>query len=112
MAGAGKGFELEDLLVRPGTYFNPQTEIVVIVDDSVAIDQEAFEGSDADWVLVSDEVPVDHDALDSTMEEFETTHHAGSRTKLAPGALEEDADDVLEEEDSLEPDPDPDEEEL
>ena len=41
------------MLVRPGTYFNPQTEIVVIVDDSTSIDQEifnmeAYEGSD--WV--------------------------------------------------------------
>ena len=27
--------ELEDLVVRPGTYFNPQTEVVVIVDDSL-----------------------------------------------------------------------------
>ena len=53
--------ELDDLLVRPGTYFNPQTEIVVVVDDSTSIDQEvfnmeAYEG--ADWVRISDEVPV------------------------------------------------------
>ena len=27
-------FELEDLLVRPGTYFNPQTEVLIVVDDS------------------------------------------------------------------------------
>ena len=111
MAGE-KGIDLEDLLVRPGTYFNPQTEIVVIVDDSVAIDQEVFEGSEAEWVSISDEIPVEHDALDSAMEEFGTKHHAGSRTKLAPGALEEDSDDVAEEEDDLEPDPDPDEEGL
>ena len=56
------------MLVRPGTYFNPQTEIVVIVDDSTSIDQEifnmeAYEGSD--WVRVSDEVPVDEDSLDA-----------------------------------------------
>ena len=31
--------ELDDLLVRPGTYFNPQTEVVVVVDDSSSIDQ-------------------------------------------------------------------------
>ena len=45
------------MLLRPGTYFNPQTEIVVVVDDSTSIDQEifnmeAYEGSD--WVRISD----------------------------------------------------------
>ena len=73
--------ELDDLLVRPGTYFNPQTEVVVVVDDSVSIDQEvfnmeAFEG--ADWVRVSDEVPVDSDALDTAMERFQTDATPGS----------------------------------
>ena len=34
--------ELDDLLVRPGTYFNPQTEVVVVVDDSTSIDQEVL----------------------------------------------------------------------
>ena len=74
--------ELEDLLVRPGTYFNPQTEVVVVVDDSASIDQEifnmeAYEG--ADWVRISDEVPVDSDALDTAMQKFQTHYHAGSR---------------------------------
>ena len=71
--------ELEDLLVRPGTYFNPQTEVVVVVDDSISIDQEvfnleAYEG--ADWVRVADEVPVDSDALDTAMERFQSQRHA------------------------------------
>ena len=35
-------YEVNDLLVQPGTYFNPQTEVVVIVDDSPSIDQEIF----------------------------------------------------------------------
>ena len=34
--------DVDEMLVRPGTYFNPQTEIVVIVDDSTSIDQEIF----------------------------------------------------------------------
>ena len=73
--------DLDDLLVGPGTYFNPQTEVVVVVDDSTSIDQEvfnmeAFEG--ADWVRVSDEVPVDSDALDTAMERFQTMRHAPS----------------------------------
>ena len=59
--------EVDEMLVRPGTYFNPQTEIVVIVDDSTSVDQEifnmeAYEGSD--WVRVSEDVPVDEDTLE------------------------------------------------
>ena len=93
--------ELEELVVRPGTYFNPQTEVVVIVDDSTSIDQsvfnmEAYEG--ADWVRISDEVPVDENALEEAMEEFQTHSHAGA-TPISPVALEAEVDsDVLEEE--------------
>ena len=81
--------DLEDLLVRPGTYFNPQTEVVVVVDDSTSIDQavfnmEAYEG--ADWVRVSDEVPVDSDALDTAMERFQTMRHAP--VGVSPEAIE------------------------
>ena len=56
--------DLDELLVRPGTYFNPQTEVVVIVDDSTSIDQEIFnmeEYEGVEWVRVADEVPVDED---------------------------------------------------
>ena len=85
--------ELEDLVVRPGTYFNPQTEVVVIVDDSVSLDQEifnmeAYEG--ADWVRISDEVPVDSDALDTSMEAFQTQRHAAPRDETAELELEPD----------------------
>jgi hypothetical protein len=84
--------ELDDLLVRPGTYFNPQTEVVVIVDDSASIDQEvfnmeAYEG--ADWVLISDDVPVDSDSLEATLESFQTHYHAGSRGGVSATALEQ-----------------------
>ena len=27
-------FEIDDLLIRPGTYFNPQTEVLVVGYDS------------------------------------------------------------------------------
>ena len=105
--------ELDDLLVRPGTYFNPQTEVVVVVDDSTSIDQEvfnmeAFEG--ADWVRVSDEVPVDNDALDTAMERFQSMRHAPVGVSVQATELEPDSDDLVEEEVELEPDPDPDEE--
>jgi hypothetical protein len=102
--------ELDDLLVRPGTYFNPQTEVVVVIDDSVSIDQEvfnmeAFEG--ADWVRISDEVPVDTDALDTAMERFQSLRHAPVGVAVTPTELEPDDDDLVEEEPELEPDPDP-----
>jgi hypothetical protein len=104
--------ELEELLVRPGTYFNPQTEVVVVVDDSTSIDQEvfnmeAFEG--ADWVRVSDEVPVDNDALDTAMERFQSLRHAPAGVSAQATELEPDADELVEEEDELEPDPEPEE---
>jgi hypothetical protein len=71
-------FELEELVNRPGTYFNPQTEVLVIVDDSPEIDAEIFnmeEFEGADWVLISDEVPVDEDGRDVLLQAFQT-HHA------------------------------------
>jgi hypothetical protein len=48
--------ELEDILNRPGTYFNPQTEVLIIVDDSQELDAEIFnmeEFEGADWVRIS-----------------------------------------------------------
>ena len=53
---------VEEIVTTPGMYFNPQTEVVVVHDDSIDIDaeifnMEEFEGSD--WVQVSDETPVD-----------------------------------------------------
>jgi len=80
-AGAEEGsvVEVDDLLSQPGMYFNPQTEVVVIVDDSTSIDQEvfnmeAYEG--ADWVRISDEVPIDEDGRDRILEEFQTHNHS------------------------------------
>jgi|SRR6476620_8350888 len=74
-------FDIEEMLVAPGTYFNPQTEVVVVVDDSVSIDQEIFnmepyEG--ADWVRIGDEVPVDEDRRDHVIEDFQSQNHPGT----------------------------------
>jgi hypothetical protein len=87
-----RSVELEEMLLRPGTYFNPQTEIVVIVDDSTSIDQEIFnmesyEGSD--WVRIADEVPVDEDSLGATIEEFQTHYHGGTPGSVSETALEQ-----------------------
>jgi hypothetical protein len=95
-------YELEDLLVRPGTYFNPQTEVLVVVDDSNSMDSEIFnleEFEGADWVLVSDDLPVDEAQRDVLLEEFQATWSSG-HGRRAP---------VLDEADSADDDTDLDE---
>jgi hypothetical protein len=85
--------EVDEMLVRPGTYFNPQTEIVVIVDDSTSIDQEIFNMEDyegSDWVRISDDTPVDEDSLGKSLEEFQTHYHGGGQGSLSATALEQD----------------------
>jgi hypothetical protein len=101
MAGGKEDlYEVEEMLVQPGTYFNPQTEVVVVVDDSASPDQEVFDDLEGyegtEWVRVSDEVPVDEDARDRALESFEVRGQ-GSET-LAPDALEASDDDLEEEE--------------
>jgi hypothetical protein len=99
MAGP-RTFELDDLLIRPGTYFNPQTEVLVVVDDSPELDREIFNMEDyegADWVLVSDELPVDEHRRDELLESFQVSYHPGAANSIA-------GDDDDEEEDELEED--------
>jgi hypothetical protein len=98
--------EAEDLLVRPGTYFNPQTEVVVIVDDSTSVDQgvfnmEAYEG--AEWVRVSDDVPVDEEQRDRLLEQFQTHYHPGSSGSVSETALEQGDDELDADEDGQDP---------
>jgi hypothetical protein len=86
-------FELDELIIRPGSYFNPQTEILIVVDDSPELDAEIFnmeEYEGADWVLIADEVPVDENRRDELLEAFQTRHQ--------PGTLGDDDLDVVEEE--------------
>jgi hypothetical protein len=97
-------YEVEELLNQPGTYFNPQTEVVVIVDDSASLDQEvfnmeAYEG--ADWVRLSDEAPVDEDKRDRILEDFQTHYHPGFHGSVSETALEQG--DEEEDEDGQEP---------
>ena len=73
-------YDLEDLVNRAGTYFNPQTEVLVIVDDSSTIDSQVFnmeEFEGADWVLISDDVPLDESQRDEILENFQSTYHGG-----------------------------------
>jgi hypothetical protein len=67
-------FELDELLNRPGTYFNPQTEVLIVVDDSPELDSEIFnmeEFEGAEWVLIADETPVDEHRRDELLETFQ-----------------------------------------
>jgi hypothetical protein len=78
---AMRRFELDDLVNRPGTYFNPQLEVLVVVDDSPDLDNEIFdleEAEGADWVLISDEAPVDEHQRDDLIERFQARHSAAA----------------------------------
>jgi hypothetical protein len=84
--------EQDELLTQPGTYFNPQTEVLVVVDDSSSLDQEIFNMEDyegSDWVRISDEVPVDEDNRDRLLEDFQTRYHPGSAGSISETALEQ-----------------------
>jgi hypothetical protein len=99
-------YEVEELLVQPGTYFNPQTEVVVVVDDSTSIDQEVFnmeryEG--AEWVRLSDETPVDEEHRDRILETFQTHYHPGFEGSVSETALEQGDDEEDEDEEGQEP---------
>ena len=98
--------ELEELADVPGTYFNPQTEVLLVVDDSTSIDQEvfnmeAYEG--AEWVRISDEVPVDEDGRDRALESFQTSYHPGSTGSVSETALEQGDDELDADEDGQDP---------
>ena len=99
-------YEVEELLVQPGTYFNPQTEVIVVVDDSASLDQEVFNMEDyegADWVRVSDDVPIDEDRRDEALERFQTHYHPGSGGSVSATALEQGDDEVDGDETGQEP---------
>ena len=98
--------EQNDLVMQPGTYFNPQTEVLVIVDDSTSLDQEifnmeAYEG--ADWVRISDDDPVDEDRRDSLLEQFQTHYHPGSSGSVSETALDQGDDEMDGDEDGQDP---------
>lgn len=98
-------FDLEELSARPGTYFNPETEMLIVVDDSAHPGGElgTLDADDGDWILVGDEVPLDELQRDELLERLEV------RAVRASQREEVDDDEEVEEEDELEPDPDPDE---
>ncbi len=92
--------ELDELVNRPGTYFNPQTEVLVIVDDSPEMDAEIFnmeEFEGADWVLISDETPVEENRRDELLESFQVRHSTGGLAN----AGDEDAEELEEDEEDV-----------
>lgn len=72
--------ELDELINRPGTYFNVQTEVLLVVDDSPELDTEIFnmeELEGAEWVVVSDDLPIDEPRRDEMLETFQVHLHPG-----------------------------------
>ena len=91
-------FQLDELTIRPGSYFNPQTEILIIVDDSPDVDHELFDTDDHDsddWVLISDEVPVDEHKRDELVERFQQTYQVGGELPAGDDDADADEDDTL-----------------
>ncbi len=96
-------FDLEDIVIRPGTYFNPQTEVLIVVDDSPDLDTEVFNMEDfegADWVLISDESPIDEHVRDELMQAFQVRHGSTLSAGMAEG------DDVVDDGENAEPEAD------
>jgi hypothetical protein len=98
--------ELEELTMQPGTYFNPQTEVLVVVDDSTSLDQEvfnmeAYEG--VEWVRIADDVPVDEDRRDALLEKFQTHYHPGLAGSVSETALEQGDEELDGDEEGQEP---------
>src|ERR1700681_2872001 len=97
-------FQLDELTIRPGTYFNPQTEVLLVVDDSPEVDHEIFDGEEfegAEWVLISEDSPLDEQRRDELVERFQVTHHPGGDLLIKSHQGDEEEDEVEEE---LEPD--------
>jgi hypothetical protein len=112
MAGPRR-FELDELSVRPGTYFNPQTEVLIVVDDSPEVEQAIFDeaaaAEEADWVLVSDETPLDETTRDELLERFQARYRGGATASVLDDEDEEEDD----EPEALDPDElEPDDDEL
>src|SRR5947209_8502144 len=95
-------FTLDELTIRAGTYFNPQTEIMIVVDDSAVVDHELF-AADAfestEWVQISDESPLDEAKRDELIEEFQSSYQPGE-----PSDADDDEHELDDDEDELDAD--------
>src|SRR3984893_1317375 len=99
-------FALDEITIRPGTYFNPQTEVLIVVYDSPEVDHEIFERDEfegSDWVLISEDSPLDENKRDDLVERFQLAHTPGDELALGEDEVDLDADrlDVEDEEHEL-----------
>jgi hypothetical protein len=93
---SARRFQLDEITIRPGTYFNPQTEIMIVIDDSPEVDHEIFETDEFDgeeWVLISEDSPLDEHKRDELVERFQLSHGAGTDLLPQDELDEEDEDD-------------------
>jgi hypothetical protein len=95
---ATRSYSIEEIVTTPGMYFNPQTEVMIVVDDSVDLDAEIFnmeEFEGADWIQISDETPIEESQRDDLLQEFQTHYHAGGARSISATAneLDDEADD-------------------
>jgi hypothetical protein len=98
-------FPLDELTIRPGTYFNPQTEVLIVVDDSPEVDAELFgdeEFEGTDWVLISEDSPLDEQRRDELVEQFQLTYRPGDDDPLLEADLDDDGEDEDEELEAIE----------
>jgi hypothetical protein len=73
-------FTLDELTIRAGTYFNPQTEILIVVDDSADVDHVLFDTEEfesTEWVQISEESPLDEVKRDDLIEAFQASYQPG-----------------------------------
>jgi hypothetical protein len=73
-------FTLDELTIRAGTYFNPQTEILIVIDDSAVVDHKLFDADEfesTDWVQISEELPIDETKRDDLIEGFQSSYQPG-----------------------------------
>ena len=86
-------FDMDELVNRPGTYVNPQTEVVIVVDDSATVDAELFADApdEGEWLLVSDDAPLDESRRDELLERLQ---RRAQRSLAAPALEEDDEDDT------------------
>jgi hypothetical protein len=88
-------FALDEITIRPGTYFNPQTEVLIVVDDSPEVDHEIFERGEfegSDWVLIAEDSPLDENKRDELIERFQLAHQPGDDLALGEDEVEHEAD--------------------
>ena len=73
----------------------------MVVDDSSSIDGEIFnleEFEGADWVIISDEVPVEDSRRDELLEDFQAEYVGGDPRQRGSEAVDGDEDDDVDDE--------------